>query len=334
VIKNAHSEITTQIRKAVAENKMVILLNVNKFVESWTIKEMNVQLILRNINSPDTFGQSISRSTRTYTHEKHVIKKDAFVFLYGDTFVTMTYKYDNIIRQNSDKKITEPFSFISELDTVYIGGKKYSYQEENLNDLRKIIDKRMSQLNMGTDSLINNIIANTFPSFIDKLMKHKVVYFKKLATGISNTHINLFEDEEHNTTTIKEVIGDQTNVDIDNNGGHITPSELEEMTEVGETNSIKSVNKNRKNEESTQTQIKQLKTFLSKLQLEAIINCPARSFDYDTLIKGVEEHLSSKQNKIAEYIKIIEQSFECESEYISFKNIIENWLEEQYCELN
>jgi hypothetical protein len=187
---------------------------------------------------------------------------------------------------------------------------------------------------MGTDSLINNIIANKFPSFIDKLMKHKVVYFKKLATGISNTHINLFEDEEHNTTTIKEVIGDQTNVDIDNNGGHITPSELEEMTEVGETNSIKSVNKNRKNEESTQTQIKQLKTFLSKLQLEAIINCPARSFDYDTLIKGVEEHLSSKQNKIAEYIKTIEQSFECESEYISFKNIIENWLEEQYCELN
>lgn len=324
VIKNAHSEITTQIRKAVAENKMVILLNVNKFVESWTIKEMNVQLILRNINSPDTFGQSICRSTRTYTHENHVVKKDAFVFLYGDTFVTMTYKYDNIIRQNSDKKITEPFSFISELDTVYIGGEKYSYQEKNLNDLRKIIDKRMMQLNIGADSLINNVIANKFPSFIDKLMKHKVVYFKKLATGISNTHIDLFEEE----------VGNQTNVDIDNDGGYITPSELEEITEVGETNSIKSVNKNRKNEDTTQTQIKQLKTFLSKLQLEAIINCPVRSFDYDTLIKGVEEHLSSKQNKIAEYIKTIEQSFECESEYISFKNIIENWLEDQYCELN
>jgi hypothetical protein len=311
-IKNAHSEITTQIRKAVAENKMVILLNVNKFVESWTIKEMNVQLILRNINSPDTFGQSICRSTRTYTHEKHVIKKDAFVFLYGDTFVTMAYKYDNIIRQNSDKNITEPFSFMSELDAIYIRGNKYSYQERNLLDLRKMIDKRMTQLNIKADSLINNIIANKFPSFINKLMKNNSVCFKNLTGIISNVRLNITDEE------------DEQNKQNNNEN---------EQTETGNVDNVDN-NENEQKEtddKNATTQLKQLKTFLSKLQLEAITNCYLGRFDYDTLVKGVEEHMISGQNNFTEYIKIISHSFECENDYVLFKNTIENWLEEQYC---
>ena len=300
-IKNAYSEITTQIRNAVAENKMVILLNVNKFVESWTIKEMNVQLILRNINSPDTFEQSICRSTRTYTHEKHVIKKDAYVFLYGDTFVTMAYKYDNIIRQNSDKKITEPFAFISEWDAVYIGGKKYSYQERNLIDLRKRIDKRMMQLNISADSFINNVLAGKFPDALDKIMRMKDVFF-------------------NNTTRAASSKFDVVNGDKQNEGdpkqGNTTKSVI-----LGETNKNKG--------EEVKKQLKQLKTFLSKLQLEAIMTCHYGEFDYDKLVNGLKCHITNSNDKIAEYE--VEISKFLGDEYVSFKKHIENWLEEQYC---
>lgn len=303
-IKNAHSEITTQIRKAVAENKMVILLNVNKFVESWTIKEMNVQLILRNINSPDTFGQSICRSTRTYTHEKHVIKKDAFVFLYGDTFVTMAYKYDNIIRQNSDNKITEPFSFISELDNIYIGGKKYSYQERNLIDLRKIIDKRMMQLNISADSFINNVISGKFPDAVDKIMKMKDVFF-------------------NNTTRCASSKFDVVNGDKQNKDESI--NKHEQGDDIAKNIQVTKKSKNN-DEVEVKKQLKQLKTFLSKLQLEAIMNCHCNEFDYDKLVKC---RIANGNDKFAEYE--VEISKILGDEYVSFKKIIENWLEEQYC---
>lgn len=303
-IKNAHSEITTQIRKAVAENKMVILLNVNKFVESWTIKEMNVQLILRNINSPDTFEQSICRSTRIYTHEKHVIKKDAFVFLYGDTFVTMAYKYDNIIRQNSDKKITEPFSFINELDAVYIGGKKYSYQERNLYDLRKMIDRRMTQLNISADSFINNVISGKFPDAVDKIMKMKDVFFNNTARCASSK--------------FDVVNGDKQNKDESLN-------KHEQGDDIAKNIQVTKKSKN-SDEVEVKKQLKQLKTFLSKLQLEAIMNCHCNEFDYDKLVKC---RIANGNDKFAEYE--VEISNILGDEYVSFKKIIENWLEEQYC---
>jgi hypothetical protein len=304
-IKNAHSEITTQIRKAVAENKMVILLNVNKFVESWTIKEMNVQLILRNINSPDTFGQSICRSTRTYTHEKHVIKKDAFVFLYGDTFVTMAYKYDNIIRQNSDKNITEPFSFMSELDAVYIGGKKYSYQERNLIDLRKRIDKRMMQLNISADSFINNVLAGKFPYALDKMMKMTNVFFNN-TTRCANSKFDVVNGDKQNDDKSKHEHGDS-------------------ITKTAQVNE-KSKNKD---DVEVNKQLKQLKTFLSKLQLEAIMNCHCNEFDYDKLVNGLKCHITNGNDKITEYENEISKFLG--DEYVSFKKHIENWLEEQYC---
>lgn len=327
--ENAHTEVISQVRQAVAENKMVILLNVNKFVESWTIKEMNVQFMLRNIKSPDTFGQAICRTTRTYTHEKHVIKKDAFIFLFGDTFVTMAYKYDNIIRDNSnsDKKSKEPFVFLSELDTVYMGGKKYSYKERNLIDLRKKIDKKMMQLNVSADCLINNVITNKFPIFVEKLMRHNVIYFKKLTSGTNTISVDLFDDGEDKKSNI--------NTENNNNteGIQLSFEETTYQTEL-ETPEIANVKSSKNKDENISAQFKQLKTFLSKLQLEAIMNCHLGSFDYDTLVKGMEEHMTSKQNKIAEYVKTISQSFECENEYKLFKKFIENWLEEQYCTID
>ena len=324
--ENAHTEVTSQVKQAVAENKMVILLNVNKFVESWTISEMNVQLILRNIKSPDTFGQAICRPSRIYVHEKYVIKTDAFIFLYGDTFVTMSYKYDNIIRKNSDKKTTEPFSFISDMDAIYIRGNKYSYQERNLLDLRKMIDRRMTQLNIKADSLINNIIANKFPCFVDKLMKNNNVCFKKLTGIISNVHLDI-TDEKNDQNNNENEQTETGNVDIVDN----VDLNENEQTETGNVDNNNDLIET-EDEKNASTQLKQLKTFLSKLQLEAITNCYLGSFDYDTLVKGVEEHMISDRNNFTEYMKIISNSFECENDYALFKKIIENWLEEQYCD--
>ena len=290
--KNAHSEITTQIKKAVAENKMVILLNVNKFVESWTIKEMNVELILRNMKSPDMFGQTICRPTRVYKHLDHVIKKDAFVFLYGDTFVTMAYEYNNLLKQNSIKKNTKPINFLYDGDAVYMNG--VTYTKGNLNDLDKLIRSEVMRLNRTADSF-SSLLMRKYPNAFKEIIERGERFFKDMTTCGGSCNIDVVETPS-------------------------TPS----TPPVGEPETP-STQTNKKEEKK---QLAQIKTFITNLQMERLtsyyIDGLKPGLKYDDLVNSMKEN-AAKGNKISECERMLSDCFG--NNYEEFKIDVESWLE-------
>lgn len=317
--KNAHSEIKTQIRMAVAANKMVILLNVNKFVESWTIKEMNVQLILRNISSPDMFGQIICRSTRIYKHLDHVIKKNAFIFLYGDTFVTMAYEYNNLLKQNSIKKTANPIKFMNEEDVVYMDG--LTYTNGNLNDLDKIIRSEVMRLNRNADgfsSLLMRKYPNAFKEFFKKIMERGEKFFKDTSTYGGSVIINAVDTQNTPTTT----------PDTPNDGIPNTPTTTTTNFDVTETQSTQNEKiQTNKKEEKEKKQLAQIKTFITNLQIEGLTSYYIDCIDglkYDSLVNSMKEN-AAKGNKVAEYEHMLSECFG--DNYEEFKIDIESWLE-------
>lgn len=298
-IKNAHSEITTQIRMAVAANKMVILLNVNKFVESWTIKEMNVQLILRNISSPDMFGQTICRPTRVYKHLDHVIKKDAFIFLYGDTFVTMAYEYNNLLKQNSSKKTANPIKFLNDEDAVYIDG--VTYTKEKLNDLDKMIRSEVMRLNRTADSF-SSLLMRKYPNAFKEIIERGERFFKDMTTCGGSCKIDVVETPSTpSTPPVKE-----TTPPVD---GPETPS-------------------TQTNKKEEKKQLAQIKTFITNLQMERLtsyyIDGLKPGLKYDDLVNSMKEN-AAKGNKTSECERMLSDCFG--NNYEEFKIDVESWLE-------
>ena len=300
--KNAHSEITTQIRMAVAANKMVILLNVNKFVESWTIKEMNVQLILRNISSPDMFGQTICRPTRVYKHLDHVIKKDAFIFLYGDTFVTMAYEYNNLLKQNSSKKTANPIKFLNDEDAVYMNG--ITYTRGNLNDLDKIIRSEVMRLNRSADGF-SSLLMKKYPNAFKEIMERGERFFKDTATYGGRATINVIETPD----TPNGERPDISDVPTDTPNG--------EKSDASDT----PIEKN-KNEEKKQ--LAQIKTFITNLQIEGLTSYCIDCLKYDNLVNCMKEN-AAKGNKVTECERMLSECFG--DNYEEFKRDVECWLE-------
>ena len=300
--KNAHSEITTQIRMAVAANKMVILLNVNKFVESWTIKEMNVQLILRNISSPDMFGQTICRPTRVYKHLDHVIKKDAFIFLYVDTFVTMAYEYNNLLKQNSSKKTANPIKFLNDEDAVYMNG--ITYTRGNLNDLDKIIRSEVMRLNRSADGF-SSLLMKKYPNAFKEIMERGERFFKDTATYGGRATINVIETPD----TPNGERPDISDVPTDTPNG--------EKSDASDT----PIEKN-KNEEKKQ--LAQIKTFITNLQIEGLTSYFIDDLKYDNLVNCMKEN-AAKGNKVTECERMLSECFG--DNYEEFKRDVECWLE-------
>ena len=291
---NAHEEITTQIRMAVAANKIVILLNVNKFVESWTIKEMNVQLILRNISSPDMFGQTICRPTRVYKHLDHVIKKDAFIFLYGDTFVTMAYEYNNLLKQNSSKKTVNPIKFLNDEDAVYIDG--VTYTKEKLNDLDKMIRSEVMRLNRTADSF-SSLLMRKYPNAFKEIIERGERFFKDMTTCGGSCKIDVVETP---STPSTPHVDKETTPHVVN-----TPNEKEEKK-----------------------QLAQIKTFITNLQMERLtsyyIDGLNPGLKYDDLVNSMKEN-AAKGNKISECERMLSDCFG--NNYEEFKIDVESWLE-------
>jgi hypothetical protein len=302
--KNAHSEITTQIRKAVAKNKMVILLNVNKFVESWTIKEMNVELILRNMSSPDMFGQTICRPTRVYKHLDHVIKKDAFIFLYGDTFVTMAYEYNNLLKQNSSKKTTNPIKFMNDEDTVYMDGNVFNYKSGNLNDLDKIIRSEVMRLNRSADGF-SSLLMKKYPNAFKEIMERGERFFKDTATYGGRATINVVETPDTPNGERPDISDAPTD----------TPNG--KKSDASDT----PIEKN-KNEEKKQ--LAQIKTFITNLQIEGVTSYFKDGLKYDNLVNSMKEN-AAKGNKVTECERMLSECFG--DNYEEFKRDVESWLE-------
>ena len=174
------AELKREIRKAVAQGKLVILLNVNKFVESWTIPEMNVQLYLRNISSADVFWQTIARGMRPYCEGNHRIKSEVYVFLYGSTFYDIIYKWYNV-RLNREKAIHKKdyeknsHKALNELffnTTFHIDGVSYGEGEvKDINDLRDDIVRIQKEkcYGAGIDTFINGIFKELYGSLFDNI---------------------------------------------------------------------------------------------------------------------------------------------------------------------
>lgn len=174
------SELKREIRKAVAQGKLVILLNVNKFVESWTIPEMNVQLYLRNISSADVFWQTIARGMRPYCEGDHRIKSEVYVFLYGSTFYDIIYKWYYIrlkrekgihkkdYAENSRKALNELFFNT----TFHIDGVSYGEGEvKDISDLRDDIVRIQKEkcYGAGIDTFINGIFKELYGPLFDNV---------------------------------------------------------------------------------------------------------------------------------------------------------------------
>ena len=174
------SELKREIRKAVAQGKLVVLLNVNKFVESWTIPEMNVQLYLRNISSADVFWQTIARGMRPYYEGNHRIKSEVYVFLYGSTFYDIVYTWykthlnrEKVIGKNGytddrNKAIRDLFFNTS----VHIDGVSYGEGEvKDINDLRDDIVRIHKQkcYGAGIDTFINGIFKELYGDLFDNV---------------------------------------------------------------------------------------------------------------------------------------------------------------------
>lgn len=176
--KSIKSEIKREIRKAVAQGKLVILLNVNKFVESWTIPELNVQLYLRNISSADVFWQTIARGMRPNVENGHRIKSEVYVFLYGATFYTIMYKWYNEYLQRT-KKISKKEDSVDKAKAmndvfyntmVHIDGTAYGEGElKDINDLRMDLIRIHKEkcYEEGIDSFINGIFRELYGNLFD-----------------------------------------------------------------------------------------------------------------------------------------------------------------------
>lgn len=301
---NAHVEITKEVRKAVAANKKVILLNVNKFVESWTIKEMNVQLMLRNISSPDTFGQAINRSGRIHKHNEHILKKDAFIFLYGDTCLTMCYAYDNIHRNNDGGISNRPLVFVSNNDSIYFNGTRYSYADGNIVDFRDILEINELRLNRSVDSFIGCVLENKFPDAIAEIKRRDNKCLKKSSYGGSFSF---------KSVTMETPNDDPANVK--------TPNDDPANDKTPENNP------NEDNASNNKDCLGRLKNFIHLLKMEKDIIFTDKSFKYNDLVNGTIEHITNKENNIDEYERMLSECFG--DEYESFKNIVVSWLKKQ-----
>ena len=311
-IKNSYNEVISEVTKFANQGKMVILLNVDVFVESWTIKEMNVQLILRNVGSPDTFGQAIARGTRIYAEQigniTNVIKKDAYVFLYGDTFTKMVYelffdKYNR--RKHISKHGTEDAwdgamgELFGEGNTIYMDGKIYGYEENNLTNLRDIILRDSIRCNRSADSLISTM-KRTFSDCFSKLYDMNISIWNMVRTASNSKKVNTVDGEgNHNVPFTTQ---------------NLNRVELKNMTE-GEL-------------------FAKIKTFMYTLLAVRITKhgfdtLDSGAFDYEMLVlEADEEPIDGKNNYYIEFDKQFTELFG--SEVTHFKNNIINWVEGQY----
>ena len=312
-IKNSYNEVISEVNKFANQGKMVILLNVDKFVESWTIKEMNVQLILRNVGSPDTFGQAIARGIRTYTEQigniTNVIKKDAYVFLYGDTFTKMVYElfFDKYNRRKHISKhgVDDAWDgamgeLFGEGNTVYMDGKVYGYEENNLTDLRDIILRDSIRCNRSADSLISTM-KRTFSDCFSKLYDMNISIWNMVRSTSNSKKVNTVDGEGNHNVPVTTP-------------NHLNGIELKNMTE-GEL-------------------FAKIKTFMYTLLAVRITKhgfdtLDSGVFDYEMLVlEADEEPIDGKNNYYIEFDKQFTELFG--SEVTHFKNNIINWVEGQY----
>lgn len=304
--KNQIDTIKSEIKKAVNMKKMVILLNVDKFVESWTIPEMNVQLILRNISSPDTFGQSIARPLRTYTELKNVIKKDAYIFLYGSTFVEMSFKLFNIAynkRKNIGKHGKEEAwknamgDVYGEGTSIYIDGKIYGYEENNLNDLRDIINKECIKYDNTPDHLYS-MISNINPEIFEKIdCEFKCPNYDDV-TSIARKNSSQLR------TKIKVVDGDGNSCTHNTNKYNSVTSEKEKDTLIHFRECFN--------------------YFVYNLLAVKICKYPFEDVDYDILVLDID---STRKETDLNWLDIDSQLDKLKDEKELIKQHIMNWIE-------
>lgn len=308
--RNAYIEVVSEVSKFANNGKMVILLNVDKFVESWTIKEMNVQLLLRNVGSPDTFGQSIARGLRIYMELNNVIKKDAYVFLYGDTFTKMTYElfftkynYRKYIGKHGKDDAWENAMkdvFIKG-NTIYMDGIVYGYEENNLNDLRSIILRDAIRCDRSADSLIRTMERTFYDAF----------------SKLYNMNVSIYHTTKSGGTTKINVVDGEGNSHSGNSGkgsGSSTPNRFRNMSQ-----------------EELYTNIKTFmySLYVVRVSKHAFETLESGSFDYDTLVLEADENpFDGQNNYYLEFDKEFCQYFGDEVEH--FKDVIMNWIEGMY----
>ena len=316
-IKNSYNEVISEVNKFANQGKMVILLNVDRFVESWTIKEMNVQLILRNVGSPDTFGQAIARGTRTYVEQigdiTNVIKKDAYVFLYGDTFTKMVYelffdKYNYRKHFNRHKDMNSAWDeAMNDLfgygNTIYMDGKIYGYEENNLTDLRDVILRDSIRCNRSADSLISTM-KRTFSDCFSKLYGMNIPIWKMVKPTAVSKKVNTVDGEGNHNNGYGNGQG----------SGNSSTGNLKNMTE--------------------EELFAKIKTFMYTLLAVRIakygfVTLDSGAFDYDTLVlEADEDPIEGKNNYYLEFDKQFTELFG--SEITHFKMGIIDWVEGQY----
>jgi hypothetical protein len=268
---------------------------------------MNVQLILRNIKSPDTFGQAICRPSRIYVHEKYVIKTDAFIFLYGDTFVTMSYEYNNLLKQNSIKKTTKPIKFLCDGDVVYMDGVTYTHG--NLNELDKLIRCEVMRLNRTADGF-SSLLMRKYPNAFKEIIERGDKFFKNTVTYGGSSIIKAVDTQNIPPTQNGDVPVTQSTPPTQNGDVPVTQSTQNEIAQIN------------KNEEKKQ--LAQIKTFITNLQIEVITSYYMDSLKYDNLVNCMKEN-AAKDNKVTECERMLSECFG--DNYEEFKRDVESWLE-------
>ena len=262
----------------------------------------------------DTFGQAIARGTRTYVEQigdiTNVIKKDAYVFLYGDTFTKMVYElffdkynYRKDYNRHKDKNSAWD-NAMSDLfgdgNIVYMDGKVYGYEENNLNDLRDIILRDSVRCNRSADSLISTM-KRTFSDCFSKLYNMNISIWNMVRPSPKSRKVNTVDGE-----------GNHNNGNGRSGSGNY--SELKKLSE--------------------EELFAKIKTFMYTLLAVRITKhgfetLDSGAFDYNLLVlEADEEPIEGKNNYYIEFDRQFSELFG--DEITHSKNNIIDWVEGQY----
>lgn len=170
--------VTGLVNKYHLNGHPVFLVNYNKFSECWTLLPLNIEFILRNVDSADTAFQLFHRCKRPYVtrdEDGNVIsvnKKDAFVFTFGETFYNVVHKafaircYRNKVKGKNGKQddYKNAMSHIfSKTSYIHIDGITYSHK--NINDLRDYVEDKYLEREKSVIGFVSTLVTE-LPSLL------------------------------------------------------------------------------------------------------------------------------------------------------------------------
>ena len=216
----------------------------------------------------------------------------------------MCYAYDNIHRNNDGGISNRPLVFVSNNDSIYFNGTRYSYADGNIVDFRDILEINELRLNRSVDSFIGCVLENKFPDAISEIKRRDNKCLKKSSYGGSFSF---------KSVTMETPNDDPANVK--------TPNDDPANDKTPENNP------NEDNASNNKDCLGRLKNFIHLLKMEKDIIFTDKSFKYNDLVNGTIEHITNKENNIDEYERMLSECFG--DEYESFKNIVVSWLKKQ-----